>query len=115
MVVFEPLGRDELVAVARLMLAGTAATAKTRGIALSWDDDVPEWLGAQAFADTSFSGARPIRQLIGRHIEDSVVDTTYQGGAGRSQAGRSVHVTVADGGLHVQDSALTRELVVAET
>ena len=114
MVVFEALGRDELVSVALLMLGQTAATAKTRGIALSWDDDVPVWLGAQAFADTSFSGARPIRQLIGRHIEDSVVDTTFNQGAGRAQVGREVHVSVVDGGLHVVDSAATRELVVAE-
>jgi ATP-dependent Clp protease ATP-binding subunit ClpA len=112
MVIFEPLGRDELVAVARLILGRTAATAKTRGITLTWDDDVADWLGAQAFADTSFSGARPLRQLISKHIEDSIVETTFVGGAGQPHMGRTVHVTVAEGALQVRDSAAVPQAFV---
>jgi ATP-dependent Clp protease ATP-binding subunit ClpC len=113
--VFDALGREDLVAVARMMLVRTATTARTRSIELTWDADVPEWLGAQAFADTTYSGARPLRQLISQHIEDPVVDTTYQGGAGHTQAGRTVHVSVTDGSLRLQDSAdAARAMVSAE-
>ena len=111
----DALAREDLVAVARMMMVRTATTARTRSIELTWDEGVPEWLGEQAFADTTYSGARPLRQLISQHIEDAMVDTTYQGGAGRSQAGRTVHVSVRDGSLIIQDSAAaTLEMVGAE-
>ncbi len=114
-VVFDVLAREDLVAVARMMMVRTATTARTRSSEVTWDEGVTEWLGEQAFADTTYSGARPLRQLISQHIEDAMVDTTYQGGAGRSQAGRTVHVSVRDGSLIVQDSAAaTLEMVGAE-
>jgi ATP-dependent Clp protease ATP-binding subunit ClpA len=112
-VIFEALAREDLVQVARMMLERTARTARSRSITLTWDDDVPEWLGAQAFTDTTYSGARPIRQLIGKHIEDSVVDTTFRGGAGRSQVGRIVHVSVVDNVLSLVDSSASPLALIA--
>ena len=115
-VIFDSLALEDLVEIARLMLARTAATALAREIDLTWDDEVLTWLGSRAFADVTHAGARPIRQLIGQYVEDAMVDTTYRsGGSSVPAARRAVHVVVDDDALVLREGvSASRELLGAE-
>ncbi|MBI1949064.1 MAG: AAA family ATPase [Deltaproteobacteria bacterium] len=77
--VFSPLGRAELVEIARLLLTqSSAALETTRNIALRFDDDVLGHLVDQGAFDAA-TGARPMRQLIQRLVETPVSDAILRG------------------------------------
>ncbi len=70
-IVFNPLGLEELRAIGRLLLDDVAATLKHRGLALVADDASIDWL-LKASGHDATSGARPLRRTIQRHVEDAV-------------------------------------------
>jgi ATP-dependent Clp protease ATP-binding subunit ClpC len=70
-IVFNPLGLEDLRAIGRLLLDDVAATLKHRGLALHVDQASVDWL-LKASGHDVHSGARPLRRTIQRHVEDAV-------------------------------------------
>ncbi len=70
-IVFNPLGIDELRKIGRLLIEDVAGTLKHRGVTLTADDLAIDWLLARAGNDVH-SGARPLRRTIQRYVEDAV-------------------------------------------
>ncbi|HSB37298.1 MAG TPA: ATP-dependent Clp protease ATP-binding subunit, partial [Thermoanaerobaculia bacterium] len=71
LIVFNPLGLEELRSIGRLLLDDTAATLKHRGLSLRADDAAIDWL-LKVSGHDQHSGARPLRRTIQRHVEDAV-------------------------------------------
>ena len=61
-VVFEPLNKDNLIAITRLMLQKFSQSLKSKNIFLEYGDDVVEKIVSENFDPTL--GARPIRRAI---------------------------------------------------
>ena len=72
-IVFDPLGRDELRAIASLLLSDVNETLAERGLTVEVTGEAREWLLEQAGIDPS-TGARPLRRTIQRHVQDAVSD-----------------------------------------
>jgi ATP-dependent Clp protease ATP-binding subunit ClpC len=70
-IVFNPLGVEELRQIGRLLIQDVADTLKHRGLTLTADAEAIDWLLAKAGND-AHSGARPLRRTIQRHVEDAV-------------------------------------------
>ncbi len=68
MIVFEPLGREELTCIAENMLCEISKRAMELGITLLFDPSVAEHLSEESFS-TAY-GARPLRRAVTRLVED---------------------------------------------
>ncbi len=69
-IVFKPLSEDDIVAIARLMLADVAGMLKSKGMELEISD-----AGLRQIAHLGYDpkfGARPLRRLIQDKIEDEI-------------------------------------------
>jgi ATP-dependent Clp protease ATP-binding subunit ClpC len=93
-VLFRKLERAELRRIVRLLLADTAARLAAQGIRLDADEDAVDWLAEHGYEPEY--GARPLRRLIQREVEDRVADLLVLG-----QAGDAVRLAVDDGRLRV--------------
>lgn len=69
-VVFEPLTKDDLIEVAKMMLADLATTLKNKNIYLEIDESLCEAVATDSF-DPAF-GARPMRRLIDLNLGDLI-------------------------------------------
>ena len=67
-VIFQPLGKTELQKIAALLLAEVAARAAAGGVTLSFTPAVAAKLSD--LCEAEHNGARPLRRLIMREIED---------------------------------------------
>jgi ATP-dependent Clp protease ATP-binding subunit ClpB len=67
-VVFEPLGRDEIRQIVQIQLRQLRARLADRGIELELTDGAQDYLANQGY-DPAF-GARPLKRLIQREIQD---------------------------------------------
>ncbi len=94
-IVFNPLGRDELRLIVDLQLADLNRTLQPRGIEVVASTEAKEWLLEQAGIDPS-TGARPLRRTIQRHVQDAVSDILIQGS---TEGVALIEVTVKDGAL----------------
>ena len=65
---FQPLGPDELQRIVHLQLAELAALLREQGLELQVDDPVLPWLAQQGYEPEY--GARPLRRLLRRSIEN---------------------------------------------
>ncbi len=72
LIVFAPLGSEEISAIARLLLAEVTNNLDTKGIAFRVSDQAIVELGQVGF-DPQF-GARPLRRLIQDRIESPIAD-----------------------------------------
>jgi ATP-dependent Clp protease ATP-binding subunit ClpC len=72
-VVFEPLDAESLHEVAGLLLGETVDNLARRRVRLEVDGDVPAWLLRECQQDPH-AGARPLRRLVRRWVEDAVAD-----------------------------------------
>ncbi|MCE7960263.1 MAG: ATP-dependent Clp protease ATP-binding subunit, partial [Acidobacteria bacterium ACB2] len=95
-IVFNPLGTEELRAIGRLLIEDVAATLKHRGLTLTADDRAIDWLLSVAGQDVH-SGARPLRRTIQRHVEDAVSELLISS----REALECLEVTVVDNELKV--------------
>ncbi len=78
---FGSLSRENVVAIAELMLRGVARTlAESRGVTLTWTRSVVDTLIAQGGFDPSL-GARPMRRTIGRLLESPLASVLLAGAA----------------------------------
>lgn len=71
-VVFNPLGEDEYAKIAVLMLNEMESVLKDKGIALKYDESVPKLIVSKM--DGNVRGARDLRNVIRRNIEDKVAN-----------------------------------------
>ena len=71
-VVFDPLDEASLKKIAALMLDELKDSLAERNIAFKYDNSVCDFVVSNA--DTAKSGARELRNVIRRNIEDKIVD-----------------------------------------
>ena len=91
MIVFHALSEDEIRRITEMMMNQVAARLEEQEIRLTWDDEVIRKLAEDGY-DPKF-GARPLRRLIQRTVEDTLSEELLQGNI---QLGREVRLTVQD-------------------
>ncbi len=92
-VVFKPLSRDDIRAVAKIQLAGLAATLlESQGIELSFSESAVSEIARLGF-DPSF-GARPLRTAISEKIKSGLSERILKG---EVKKGDNVRVDFQDG------------------
>jgi len=90
-VLFHPLGIDEVAAIAGLLIKDLNARLATKRIRLTLDKKVLQWLADRGL-DPVY-GARPLRRFIQREIETPLAKEIL---AGQILDGSSVKVTLKD-------------------
>ena len=91
LIVFHPLTEGNIESIAALMLGQVAARLKERSIALTWEAAVITKLAKEGY-DPKF-GARPLRRLIQRTVEDGLSEELL---AGRIALGDEVQLVVEE-------------------
>ena len=91
LIVFHPLDEENILRIAGLMVGSVAQRLKERGIALSWDDNVLQYLAKEGFDPTY--GARPLRRAIQRTVEDDLSEEIL---SGRIKLGDTVRMGLAE-------------------
>ena len=90
------LAQVDFRAIAGLMLRQVAARLEERAIHLTWDGEVEEKLSREGY-DVKF-GARPLRRLIQREVEDAIASEIIDKLRG---VVRRVGLTAKDGKIEV--------------
>ncbi len=93
-VVFEPLGRDEIRQIVQIQLRQLLARLQERNIGLELTDEAQDYLANKGY-DPAF-GARPLKRLIQRELQDPLALKLL---SGEISEGSTVTVDVGDGGL----------------
>ncbi len=70
-VVFKPLGREQLRSIVDILLDEVNADLAERGLQVQVTAEAREWLLEKAGVDPS-TGARPLRRTVQRHVQDAV-------------------------------------------
>ncbi len=83
-IVFEALTEDQLESIALLMVRQLNRSLLDRGVELSVGEGVGEWLVKTSCQDRAY-GARPLRRMIQRHIEDALSEALIRGCLGKGQ------------------------------
>jgi ATP-dependent Clp protease ATP-binding subunit ClpC len=71
LIVFRPLGEDELRQIIDILLLEINLTLAERNLRVSLSDAAKKWLLGAAGLDPS-TGARPLRRALQRHVQDPV-------------------------------------------
>ncbi len=93
-IVFNPLGREELLKIVDIMLKEVKARTSECGITLEVDEDAKKLLLERGY-DPKY-GARPLRRAIQKMVEDSMSNLMLEGTV---RAGEKISVTVSEGEL----------------
>lgn len=104
LIVFHALGRDDMEKIVDLMLQDLRAHLEPRGIHLSFTDQAKTLLVQEGYNPNY--GARPLRRVIQRMVEDRLSDEIL---AGNVRDGQSVEVDEAEGELTFKALELQRE------
>lgn len=104
LIVFHALGRDDMEKIVDLMLQDLRAHLEPRGIHLSFTDQAKTLLVQEGYNPDY--GARPLRRVIQRMVEDRLSDEIL---AGNVRDGQSVEVDEAEGELTFKALELQRE------
>ena len=91
LIVFHPLTEANIESIAAMMLNQVADRLHDRAISLAWDDAVVAKLAKEGY-DPKF-GARPLRRLIQRTVEDGLSEELL---AGRIALGDSVRLVIEE-------------------
>ena len=91
LIVFHSLNEEEIRRITELMLRQVADRLKEQEIILTWDDRVTDKLAKDGY-DPKF-GARPLRRLIQRTVEDTMSEELLKGNI---QLGQEIRLTVKD-------------------
>ncbi|MCV9995830.1 ATP-dependent Clp protease ATP-binding subunit [Paeniglutamicibacter sp. ZC-3] len=95
-VLFRKLEAEQLRGIVRLQLRRTEARLAANGIGLEVDEAAVAWIAAEGH-EPEF-GARPLRRVIQRELDDKVADLLV---SDELAAGGTVTVTADESGLHV--------------
>jgi ATP-dependent Clp protease ATP-binding subunit ClpB len=93
-IVFRPLSQEQLVEIVGLQVAYLARRLAAQGIGLEVTDAARAWLAKEGY-NPDF-GARPLRRLIQREVENVIARKVL---AGEARAGETVVVDYQDGRL----------------
>ena len=104
MIVFHALTEEEIRQITEMMLNQVAARLSEQEIHLSWDDAVVKKLSSDGY-DPKY-GARPLRRLIQRTIEDTLSEQLLMG---KIQLGKTVSLTVRDGEIALEEADISSE------
>ena len=96
-VVFEPLGRDEIRQIVDIQLDGLQRRLEDRKLSVTLTDGARDYLANKGY-DPAF-GARPLKRLIQREIQDPLAMKLLSGDI---KDGDTVEIDVGDGGSGVQ-------------
>jgi ATP-dependent Clp protease ATP-binding subunit ClpC len=91
LIVFHPLTEDEIHRITDLMLSQVADRLREQEITLTWDQKVTDKLARDGY-DPKY-GARPLRRLIQRTVEDTLSEELLKG---EVQLGQEIMLTVKD-------------------
>lgn len=110
LIVFHPLDTQHIVQIAQLMVDVVAKRLQENGIQLRFEPEAVEVLAKKGY-DTKY-GARPLRRVIQREIEDALSEDML---SGRLKEGDRVKATVRDGALHFERMEPVQELIPMTT
>ena len=79
-IVFDPLGPEDLLAIARRMIRDLNGALKSRGLEVDPDPDVLKFLVETCCSDPAY-GARPLRRGVQTYIEDPLAEWLLGRGA----------------------------------
>jgi ATP-dependent Clp protease ATP-binding subunit ClpC len=96
-IVFEPLQRADMRAIAEKMLIRERAAAQARGFDLRWDAAVIDVLAEKGY--TPFDGARPLRTLVQQRVEDDIAQQVLDG---RVRVGQVILLEAVDGDVRLR-------------
>ena len=69
-ITFNQLTREDFLGIADIMLAELRQSLKVRGLALTWGQELGQWLADKAYS--AVYGARNLRRTIQRELEDPI-------------------------------------------
>ena len=95
-VLFTKLTQEQIAEIVRLMLGATVARLSAREVGFEATDAAVAWLAEHGYEPEY--GARPLRRLIQREVEDRIADLFVTGSLGDGEA---VQVDAVDGSLVV--------------
>ena len=95
-VLFRKLDTAQLRDIVRLLLAATAARLQQRDVVLDVTEAAVTWIADNGYEPEY--GARPLRRLIQRELDDRIADLLV---SGELVDGGTVHVDARDGALTV--------------
>ncbi len=93
LIVFHSLTEQDIHRITELMLRQVVALARERELELSWDPEVVDYL-AEAGYDPQY-GARPLRRLIQRTVEDTLSEEMISGSI---RSGEKLHLYMDEEG-----------------
>lgn len=76
-IVFKRLGKEEIRKIVDLELSKAETLIKGQGIEVEFSDSLRKWLSEEGFSDKL--GARPLKRLIQKEIENAVSDKIIDG------------------------------------
>ena len=100
-VYFAPLSREDYARIAALMLSELVQPLKDKGISFSWSDEAAARLAGKAYGGKR--GARDLRSVIRREVEDKIASAIVDRGEGGIASIRLEND--GDGGVFLQISA----------
>jgi len=99
-VVFEPLGRDEIRQIVDIQLRGLGWRLAERKLTVTLSDGARDYLANKGY-DPAF-GARPLKRLIQREIQDPLAMKLL---SGELHDGDTVLIDAGDGALEFRTSS----------
>ena len=96
-IIFRPLDVEDYMEIAKLLMEEYVGSLKERNITLTYDDKAARWLAEHSIGGRS--GARDLRNLIRREVEDKLASVIVNQGEGTLSA---VAVTADENGIQLQ-------------
>ena len=109
LIVFHALTEEEICRITEMMLKQVAGRLEEQEIRLGWDESVTKKLAEDGY-DPKF-GARPLRRLIQRTVEDTLSEELLQG---RISLGQEVRLTVKDGEIALESKTAEKAETASE-
>ena len=81
---FNQLSTENFRSIAELMLNEVRKLMSAKGIELSWEEEVPAYLAEKAYSETY--GARNLRRLIQKEVEDEIASCLIRAGSEQIRA-----------------------------
>ncbi len=97
-VIFNPLGKEQVRSIVHLQLETLAERLEKRGITLSWTGEVEDYIASVGY-DPDY-GARPIRRAIQNEIENTLSRSILSGSVKKNGL---VNITLKDGKIAVEE------------
>ena len=76
-VIFNPLSNESILRIVDIEIGKVNETLAEKGLRLEVSDEAREWIGKEGYEPAY--GARPLRRVIQRHIEDTLSEEVLRG------------------------------------